>query len=177
MRLWQQAHRYDWTRAPSHVPVRDRPAARGRPLAAAIVLPFAPEPAAEESASDDPAEAIIEGLAIRDALQALSDHRQMLELSHGQDRKQTEIAELLGLPLGTVKSRTYYALRALRLALQERGIQERGIHTTTSSPTLPDLAGYVLDALEPDERAAFEQHLATAKVPAEVAELQALQPC
>jgi RNA polymerase sigma-70 factor (ECF subfamily) len=36
--------------------------------------------------------------------------------------KQAEIAELLGIPLGTVKTRAYYALRALKLALDERGV-------------------------------------------------------
>jgi RNA polymerase sigma-70 factor (ECF subfamily) len=30
-----------------------------------------------------------------------------------------EAAERLGIPPGTVKSRTYYALRALRLVLEE----------------------------------------------------------
>jgi hypothetical protein len=30
--------------------------------------------------------------------------------------------EVLGLPVGTVKSRSSYALRALRLALEERGV-------------------------------------------------------
>jgi RNA polymerase sigma-70 factor (ECF subfamily) len=33
-----------------------------------------------------------------------------------------ETAEELGVPVGTVKSRAYYALRALRLALTERGV-------------------------------------------------------
>jgi len=61
---------------------------------------------------------------VRDALEALSPaHREVLELSYGQDLKQTEIAARLGLPLGTVKTRTYYALRALKLALEERGVQ------------------------------------------------------
>jgi len=32
-----------------------------------------------------------------------------------------EASVTLGVPEGTVKSRTYYALRALRLALEERG--------------------------------------------------------
>jgi len=33
-----------------------------------------------------------------------------------------EISEVLAIPPGTVKSRTYYALRAMRLALEERGL-------------------------------------------------------
>ena len=33
-----------------------------------------------------------------------------------------EVARLLGIPCGTVKSRSYYALRALRTVLQERGV-------------------------------------------------------
>ncbi|GAA2359578.1 hypothetical protein GCM10010404_11040 [Nonomuraea africana] len=30
--------------------------------------------------------------------------------------------EILGIPVGTVKSRVYYALRALSVALEERGV-------------------------------------------------------
>jgi RNA polymerase sigma-70 factor (ECF subfamily) len=33
-----------------------------------------------------------------------------------------EAAATLGIPQGTVKSRTFYALKALKLALQERGL-------------------------------------------------------
>jgi len=33
-----------------------------------------------------------------------------------------EAAEILGIPVGTVKSRVYYALRALRVVLAERGV-------------------------------------------------------
>jgi RNA polymerase sigma-70 factor, ECF subfamily len=35
---------------------------------------------------------------------------------------QSQIAGRLGLPLGTVKTRTFHALRALRGALAERGL-------------------------------------------------------
>ena len=37
-------------------------------------------------------------------------------------RAVTEAATVLGVPAGTVKSRAFYALRALKLALEERGL-------------------------------------------------------
>ncbi|MGW2252935.1 sigma factor-like helix-turn-helix DNA-binding protein, partial [Kitasatospora sp. NPDC001660] len=37
-------------------------------------------------------------------------------------RSLAETAQLLGVPEGTVKSRCFYAIRALRLALQEHGL-------------------------------------------------------
>jgi RNA polymerase sigma-70 factor (ECF subfamily) len=62
-------------------------------------------------------------LAVRDALGALSpEHRQVLELTLDRDLRQADIAALLGIPLGTVKTRMHYALKALKLALDERGI-------------------------------------------------------
>lgn len=58
-----------------------------------------------------------------DALQALSaDHRAVLEQIYYRDRSVAEAARTLGIPEGTVKSRAYYALRALRIACEERGI-------------------------------------------------------
>jgi RNA polymerase sigma-70 factor, ECF subfamily len=62
-------------------------------------------------------------LAVRDALDTLTDaHRQVLELSYQSDLTQSDIAGRLGLSLGTVKSRTYHALRAFQRAAKERGI-------------------------------------------------------
>jgi RNA polymerase sigma-70 factor (ECF subfamily) len=37
-------------------------------------------------------------------------------------RTAAEIAAERGMPEGTARSRVYYAMRALRLALQERGV-------------------------------------------------------
>jgi RNA polymerase sigma-70 factor (ECF subfamily) len=37
-------------------------------------------------------------------------------------RSVAEAADRLGVPPGTVKSRTHYALRALKLALEELGV-------------------------------------------------------
>jgi RNA polymerase sigma-70 factor (ECF subfamily) len=58
-----------------------------------------------------------------DALSTLtSEHRNALLETYYRGCSVAEAADTLGVPTGTVKSRTYYALRALRLALEERGV-------------------------------------------------------
>jgi RNA polymerase sigma-70 factor (ECF subfamily) len=60
---------------------------------------------------------------VRAALATLSAaHQQVLEEMYFQDRPAAEIAERLGVPVGTVKSRAYYALRAMKEALALRGL-------------------------------------------------------
>ncbi len=60
---------------------------------------------------------------VRDALSDLADHhRQVIVEAYFQGRSSIEIADRLGIPAGTVKSRLYYGLRALRSALEERGV-------------------------------------------------------
>jgi RNA polymerase sigma-70 factor (ECF subfamily) len=51
------------------------------------------------------------------------DHRRVLVATYYRGLSVAEAANVLGVPAGTVKSRTYYALRALRLVLEERGIR------------------------------------------------------
>ena len=54
------------------------------------------------------------------ALARLSpEHREVIRLAHYGGLTLREIAERKGIPLGTVKSRTSYALRSLRLILDE----------------------------------------------------------
>jgi RNA polymerase sigma-70 factor (ECF subfamily) len=58
------------------------------------------------------------------ALEKLSpEHRQVIRLAHFQGLSMREIAERCELPVGTVKSRTWYALRSLRLVLEEMGVR------------------------------------------------------
>ena len=58
------------------------------------------------------------------ALEKLSpEHRQVIRLAHFQGLSMREIAERIDLPVGTVKSRTWYALRSLRLVLEEMGVR------------------------------------------------------
>jgi len=74
--------------------------------------------------ADDQFENALLAWEVADALGTLSvDHRAVLIETFYRGRSVSEAAYLLGIPEGTVKSRTYYALRSLRLALEERGIR------------------------------------------------------
>jgi RNA polymerase sigma-70 factor (ECF subfamily) len=79
-------------------------------------LPDVPAPAREDFAPEV-AEQLPELLA---ALSPAS--RAVLVLHYWQDISLAETAEILGLSLGTVKSRLAYGLNTLRRALRERGL-------------------------------------------------------
>jgi RNA polymerase sigma-70 factor, ECF subfamily len=73
--------------------------------------------------AEDEAERALESWAVADALSTLRpEHRQVLVETYYRGRSVAEAASVLGIPSGTVKSRTFYALRALKLALEERGL-------------------------------------------------------
>ena len=60
---------------------------------------------------------------VAEAVTKLSpEHRAVLVECYYRGVSVAEAARQLGVPEGTVKSRTHYALRALRLALEEMGV-------------------------------------------------------
>lgn len=60
---------------------------------------------------------------VSEALRSLSpEHRAVLVRVHYLGQTAAEIAQVEGIAPGTVKSRLHYALRALRVALEERGV-------------------------------------------------------
>jgi len=71
---------------------------------------------------------------VRQAMQKLPDpHREVLELAYFAGFSQSELAERLSLPIGTVKSRTFAAMTSLRRLLSESGLNpEHEWNTSTS---------------------------------------------
>lgn len=71
----------------------------------------------------DGLDGLLHKVVVADALSALSPaHRRVLTETVLRDRTVDQAADVLAVPVGTVKSRVYYALRALRAALEERGV-------------------------------------------------------
>jgi RNA polymerase sigma-70 factor (ECF subfamily) len=76
-----------------------------------------------DPATDDRFEQTLDALQLAEALEVLSDeHRAVIVETYYRGASVAEAAKALGVPPGTVKSRTYYALRALRSAFAERGL-------------------------------------------------------
>jgi RNA polymerase sigma-70 factor, ECF subfamily len=75
------------------------------------------------AAVPDWTEDLLRSVIVADALLELSPaHREVLNETILRDRTVNEAADVLGIPVGTVKSRVYYAVRALRLVLAEREV-------------------------------------------------------
>jgi RNA polymerase sigma-70 factor (ECF subfamily) len=72
----------------------------------------------------DRTDGLILSWMVAEALSTLSpEHRAVLLECYYRGVSVAEAARRLGVPEGTVKSRTHYALRALRLALEEMGVR------------------------------------------------------
>ena len=122
-RVWRHAGEYDrdrgsvrtWLYGITRNAIVDLERHRSRrpPIAA-----HEPEEAA--GAPDEPIERALLRWQVQAALERLTpEHREVVRLAHLGGLSVKEIADLTGLPSGTVKSRTYYALQNLRLALDE----------------------------------------------------------
>lgn len=124
LRAWRSPHGLDPQRGPvrawlftvaRHLLIDRARAQAVRPLE--VAADGTPGPVAP-----DDVDRALERWQISDALAQLSKaHRDVLVQLYYLDRSVAEAAEVLDVPPGTVKSRAYYALRAMRLALQESG--------------------------------------------------------
>jgi RNA polymerase sigma-70 factor (ECF subfamily) len=125
MRIWRRAELFDpargtftaWLyRAAANLAYNRlslKSASEGQ-LSALPVLPPAQVEAPIEGASSDERQRLV-----HEALSGLSDRdRAILTLRHIEEKPVAEIAEILGIPEGTVKSRCHYAMHRLRDVLE-----------------------------------------------------------
>lgn len=125
MEVWRNASRYDRSRGTVRtwvlVRLRSRALDRLRSASSRREVPtddVTPREAAAEL--EDPA-LEPDRAAVRVALAELPDEqRKVLELSYFHGLSSSEIAERMGSPLGTVKSRTAAALAKLRTVMEPR---------------------------------------------------------
>jgi RNA polymerase sigma-70 factor (ECF subfamily) len=123
MRLWRSADRFDPRRGneTGFVAAVARNAAidMSRRRATRASTPVA-EPDELMPPTPSPSDRVTTTVTVREAVATLPPgQRQLLRLAYYEHLTQPEIAERLGIPVGTVKSRTFQALRALRAVLQE----------------------------------------------------------
>ena len=121
VRIWREAARFDPSRGAAKtfiytvarrlaIDIYRRPSSRR--------LELVPEEPVRGHAED-----VVNTVVVTQALASISpDHREVLELLHFQQLTQSEAAVVLDIPLGTVKTRAYHAVRAMRKALEEHGI-------------------------------------------------------
>ena len=70
----------------------------------------------------EPFDEVLLAWQVEEAMRRIGEqHRRVLVETYYRGRPYGEVAEELGVPEGTVKSRVYYGLRALRVALEEIG--------------------------------------------------------
>jgi RNA polymerase sigma-70 factor (ECF subfamily) len=126
--LWRHADEYDQRRA--SVRTWLYAIARNRIVDAHRRAAARPKRADREDSLDSAAEidAALDQAVLRwqitAALARLSPaHREVIRLAHYGGLTMREIADRIGVPLGTVKSRTSYALRSLRLILDEMEVE------------------------------------------------------
>lgn len=135
LRAWRAAERYDpelaslrtWLFAIVRNVVIDLARARS------VRPPLAPATDGDADAlagrplHEDDYDRALTSWQVEEALRRISaDHRRVLVEVHVKGRAYGDVAAELALPEGTVKSRVYYGLRALRLALDELGWGDDG---------------------------------------------------
>ena len=125
--IWQKAHTFRGTTQAAHWIYVIAHHQAFKALRRDAHAPFLTLEAALELADEDlnPEADMLRQTTHEEIVKALAcltpEHREVLELAFFQDFACKEIATIIGIPLGTVKSRLSYARRALKVALLRNG--------------------------------------------------------
>jgi len=127
-RIENAVHASSWLRrAICHRSIDELRKRRFRP---AIGLDDIPEPAAAGSMTD-----LLARDRLRGMVEALPEKaRMVVVLRYQEDLQPTEIAELLGMPVSTVKSHLHRSLALLRGRLEKRGLMKAEARGGTAVP-------------------------------------------
>ena len=72
---------------------------------------------------EDATERLLRSWLVHEALQRLTEeHRTAIVETHLKERPYAEVAVSLSIPIGTLRSRVFYGLKALRVAMDEMGV-------------------------------------------------------
>jgi RNA polymerase sigma-70 factor, ECF subfamily len=126
-RAWRQADRYDerkasvrtWLYAIARHRIVD---ARRRAGTRPALVPGG-EPSDSMGVEQELEQALLQWQVAAALARLTPEHREVIRLAHYGGLSLREISERKGIPLGTVKSRTSYALSSLRLILDEMGVE------------------------------------------------------
>ena len=131
LRAWRAAGRFDpelaslrvWLFAIARNAMIDHARAAGvRPWQSNLVDPPTAE-AVSDAVVEDPTERLLRSWVVEEALQRISeDHRTAIVQTHLKERPYAEVAAELQVPIGTLRSRVFYGLKALRVAMDEMGV-------------------------------------------------------
>jgi RNA polymerase sigma-70 factor, ECF subfamily len=130
VRIWRSAASYDADRGSVRTfiyTIARRAAIDLQRRSSRVPVPVEPSPddrpVGHETGALDSFDRLLTQIEVRESMSKLSaPHREVLELFYDGGLSQREISARIGIPLGTVKTRTYHALRALRTQLGERGL-------------------------------------------------------
>ncbi len=130
LKAWRFADRYDpelsslrvWLFGIARNAMIDQSrSAKARPWQTTVVDPQGPQALA--ASVEDSTDQILTGWVVEEALRRISDqHRVALIQTHLLERPYDEVAAELGVPVGTLRSRVFYGLKALRIAMDEMGV-------------------------------------------------------
>ena len=74
-------------------------------------------------ATDDGVDASLQRILLAESMRRLSaDHRAVIKALYFDDMTLAQAADRLGVAVGTIKSRSYHAVRALRAVFDEMGL-------------------------------------------------------
>lgn len=130
LRAWRAADRYDpglsslrvWLFGIArHAMIDHARAASVRPWQRSLVDP--PTAQAMGGSAADPVDRILDSWLVEEALRRISEaHRYAIVETYLRERPYDEVAAEAGVPVGTLRSRVFYGLRALRATMDEMGV-------------------------------------------------------